>query len=239
MEASELLNRITRAKRSQVDLHAYLFEDDPPLGALVNGCGSWLHLREWLQEFTPKGTNESRLLAANFCKKHLLCQSCAVRRAGKHVEAYAAKVEHLQKERPDLVPAMVTLTVKNGPDLPERVAHMKKAWSRMIAARRRYLSNPDRHPAVEWSKVEGSIRAIEIKRGKRSGLWHPHMHCFVLLDRYIKQKKLSEEWHQWTGDSFVVGVTKCKNGIVPGLIATVKYSCKISSMTPDQIYSAV
>lgn len=229
MEASELLNRITKAKRSQARLHRFLYDADPALGALVNGCGTWLHFREWLN------CGETRLMGANFCKRHLLCQACAVRRAGKMNQAYLAKVEHIASEFPQCVPAMVTITVKNGFDLAERLQHLKDGWKTMIAARRRYLNNPDRHPAIEWAKVLGSIRAIEVSKAK-DGQWHPHIHAFVMLSSYIDQAKFSAEWEQWTGDSKIVGVTKCKNGFAGGLREVLKYSCKFSSMTPEDVY---
>lgn len=197
---------------------------------MVEGCGSWLHFREWYQ------SGDTRLMNANFCKRHLLCQACAVRRAGKMNEAYLPKVEQVSEAHGSrLIPAMVTLTVKNGPNLEERVDHLKKAWSKMIAARRRFMSNPERHPSVEWAKTVGSLRALEVTRSK-SGEWHPHLHVFVLLSRYIQQRKLSEEWEAWTGDSKVVGVTKCKKGISSGLREVLKYSCKFSSMSPADTY---
>jgi hypothetical protein len=201
--------------------------EEPDLGDLVKGCGSWLHIREWIT------SGETRLRNANFCAKFLLCRSCAARRAGKMVSGYAEKVTAVTASKPDLIPAMITLTVKNGDDLAERFAHLKAAWHRMQVAKRKGASNSGRHARIEWNKVEASIRAIEVTR-KASG-WHPHIHVFALLSEYIDQPALSEEWRNFTGDSFVVGVTKCKGGIVPGLIECLKYASKLTELSPEDV----
>lgn len=205
-----------------------LLRDEPDLGDLVAGCGSWLHFREWLE------SGEARLRNANFCQKFLVCRSCAARRAGKMVAAYAAKVEAISSSQPQPhFPAMVTLTVKNGDDLGERLAHLKASWSRMIAAARKGKSTSSTNCRIEWNKVLGSIRAIEITKRKTG--WHPHVHAFVLLSDYIDHSALKEEWSRFTGDSFVVGVTKCHNGIVPGLIETLKYCSKLTELEPEDV----
>jgi hypothetical protein len=128
---------------------------------------------------------------------------------------------------------MITLTVKNGPDLAERLGHLKKSWSSMIGAARKGKAGTERHSSIEWNKVVGSVRAIEVTN-KGNG-WHPHIHVFALLSDYIDQPALSGEWQRFTGDSFVVGVTKCKGGIVPGLIETLKYCSKLTELSPEDI----
>jgi hypothetical protein len=149
------------------------------------------------------------------------------------VAAYSEKVSAVTASQPDLIPAMITLTVKNGDDLAERLKHLKESWKLMIAAARKGKSKSGRNALVEWNKVLGSIRAIEVTR-KPTG-WHPHIHVFALLSSYIDQPALSAEWHRITGDSFVVGVTKCKGGIVPGLIETLKYCSKLTELSPADI----
>jgi hypothetical protein len=171
---------------------------------------------------------------ANFCKKFLLCKSCARRRAGKLILGYAAKVDAVMQQFPKLIPAMITLTIQNGPDLAERIAHFKAAWKKMIEAKRRGKSEKCHHERIEWNKVEGALRSIEVTN-KGNG-WHVHAHVFCLLSDWIDQAALSEEWKRFTGDSFIVGVTLCKNGVVPGLVETVKYAVKFSDMDPLQLW---
>jgi hypothetical protein len=171
---------------------------------------------------------------ANFCKRTLLCQSCAVRRAGKLIEGYARKVEHTLNGT-NLKPVMLTFTVKNGGDLGERFDHLHEAHKAMIAAARKAASNPTRNLPLEWNKVQGSVRSYEVTMGK-DGLWHPHFHAFALIADWIDQPKLSAEWERFTGDSKIVGVSLCDDGIVPGLVETLKYSTKFSSMNPEQVW---
>lgn len=194
----------------------------------LSGCGTWLHFREWLE------SGETRLRNANFCKNHLICRACAARRAGKLVEAYMRKVAEVQRLHPDLIPAHVTITVKNGPDLKERVDHLKKAWQRMLARRRSHLHKPERYGPVEWCKVAGSVRSLEVTAGAEG--WHPHFHAFVLLKEYIDHEQLCEEWRELTGDSFIVGVSLCRDGVLPGLIEVLKYATKFSELKPAQAW---
>jgi hypothetical protein len=227
MNTCDVINRLTNHRRSQAAVVDLLKREEPDVGDLVEGCGSWLHIREWIT------SGETRIRNANFCQKFLLCRSCAARRAGKLVAAYAEKVTAVTASQPDLIPAMITLTVKNGPDLAERLDHLKDSWRRMLAAKRKGKAAKERHSLIEWNKVAGSIRAIEVTN-KTKG-WHPHIHVFALLTSYVDQKALSEEWRNFTGDSFVVGVTKCDNGIVPGLIETLKYASKLTELSPAQV----
>lgn len=226
MNASDVLNRLTKHRRSQGPLVGHLLREREPLGQRVHHCGSWLHLREWIE------SGESRLMNANFCKAFLLCRSCAARRAGRLVESYAGKVAAVQLERPELIPAMLTLTVVNGEDLTERLDHLKGCWSAMIATRRKGKSKSCRHRGNEFSKIEGGLRSLEVTNEGKG--WHPHLHVFCLLSDYIDHEKLKEQWHEVSNDSFVVGITKCKNGVVAGLIETVKYASKLSELDPQQ-----
>jgi len=228
MNASDVLNGITKAKRGQVETIRYVLEHDEQLGQKMRWCGGWLHLREWID------TGESRLVNANFCKRPLVCLACAVRRAGKLVFGYAEKLEQLEKEFPKLKRVHITLTVKNGPDLEERFDHVASAWTSMTAAARKAKSGSERHQTIEWNKVKGSVRAYEVTRAK-NGEWHPHMHVLALVDEWIDQEKFSEEWNRFTGDSFIVGVRKCTDGIMPALLETVKYSAKFSDLKPADI----
>ena len=89
---------------------------------------------------------------------------------------------------------------------------------------------------IEWNKVHGSIRAIEVTWNKKAKEWHPHIHVFALVSEYISQMHLSAEWERFTGDSMIVDVRKCKNGIVPGLIEVLKYVSKPSELTPELLF---
>lgn len=152
------------------------------------------------------------------------------------VAAYAAKVEVVHALQPTLIPVMITLTIRNGESLRERIDHLKASWKRMLEATRKGKSTSGRHPEIEWNKVLGSIRAIEVTRNKKTAEWHPHIHVFALITDYISQTHLSSEWEKFTGDSMIVDVRECKNGIVPGLIEVLKYVSKPAELTPELLH---
>lgn len=229
MNTSDVVNRLTHHRNRQGPFLDYLDHADPQLSSRLAGCGSWLHIREW------EISGESRLRNANFCKQFLICPSCAARRAGKLVSAYANKVDVVQDMNPKLIPIMITLTIKNGPDLAERIRHLKDSWGRMVSAARKGKSGTERHNQIEWNKVLGSIRAIEVTRNKSAGEWHPHIHVFALVTEYISHFHLSAEWERFTGDSKIVDVRKCKGGIVPGLIEVLKYVSKPTELAPAEL----
>jgi hypothetical protein len=119
-----------------------------------------------------------------------------------------AKAEALELgER--FVPYLLTLTVKDGPDLRERFEHLRKAVSDLVASRRK---KGGRYSPI--GSVQAGFGSIEIVRGKGSGLWHVHMHALVFSEGPLpvvpdgtgawRFDALSEWWHKRTGDSFIV-----------------------------------
>ena len=87
----------------------------------VKGCGDYLVFRHY---FT---VDRVRLHGASLCMKHLLCPLCAIRRGAKYLKAYLVKFQALQEQNPNLKAYLVTLTVKDGPDLAERFKHLYKS----------------------------------------------------------------------------------------------------------------
>ena len=133
----------------------------------VMACGDYLLFRHF---FT---VDKVKLHAAQFCKAHLLCPLCAIRRGAKALAAYLERWEAIRLQQPTLRPFLVTLTVKDGPDLAERFAHLHKAQRELWKRKHRiYESSLD--------GVEGAVWSYEIKRGQGSGLWHPHLHMIAL-----------------------------------------------------------
>ena len=234
MNASDTLNKRTDFKRRQRDFVRWLIMQDELLGQKVRGCASFLHLREWLNH------NESCLINANFCKKHLLCPACASRRAVKSIARYTPKLEHLIKESPNLIPCMITFGPRNGSDFGERLALLKDIIKKMGAAARKGESTSGRHDVIEWNKVAGSLRAIEVTN-KGNG-WHVHTHIFALLRDYVNRERLSEELMRFSGgECSIVDVRKCKNGIIAGMCEVVKYAVKPGELTNEQtlhVYNA-
>lgn len=95
-----------------------------------------------------------------------------------------------------VAPRFLTLTLRNNEsDLKSRVSFLQERFSKL------------RNRAYWKKNVTGGIWFLEVKRGKDSGLWHPHLH--ILLDgNYMEQKRLSELWEQVTFGSPIIHISK-------------------------------
>jgi hypothetical protein len=115
-----------------------------------------------------------------------------------------------------------------------------------------------KNPSV-MGHILGSVGSYEFKKGKGSGLWHPHSHeiallepCFDFHPMVIKgkdvlvpvdfQQRLSAEWLDVTKDSFIVDVRRLdistdeafKNGVAEAF----KYSLKFNDLDiEDQVHA--
>lgn len=222
--------RLLRYHRAhQRALHMSNYARDRSEGKLadkLSHCGHWLKFRHYYT------VDQLRLHAADFCKKHLLCPFCAMRRAAKYLRAYLEKLEVVQRDHAGLKAYMVTLTVKDGEDLAERFTHLRGSMKRLSQARRDHLKAPSKNRHVEFAKAVGGVHSIEFKRGQGSGLWHPHVHMVWLCHEAPDARKLSQEWHAITGDSFIVDVTEFydQSDVTKGFIEVFKYALKFSDM---------
>ena len=186
-------------------------------------CGNYLHFREY---FT---VGKVRLHSASFCRQHLVCPLCAIRRGAKALGAYLIRWQVLQQDRPDLLPYLLTLTVKNGDDLEERQAHLSKSLRKLLTHRRHFNGGIPRAPWTELCKAEGAVYTLELtNKGKG---WHPHCHMIVLATSQPSQTALSAEWHKITGDSMVVDCRPILGDPVEGFMEVFKYAVKFSDLT--------
>lgn len=223
------VGRYGEAKKRALDVAEYiggLGEPQAKLAHLVGSCGEYLLFRHY---FT---VDQVRLHAASFCKKHLLCPLCAIRRGAKAMQAYMPRFEALTQQRPDLRPWLVTLTVKDGPDLAERFGHLHRAqrelWKRKHRGRGSVLD-----------RVEAAVWSYEVKKGHGSGQWHPHLHMVAMTSAGIDQAALSAEWRQITGDSFIVDARPIdQEDPASGFLEVFKYALKFSDMQPSDTFSA-
>lgn len=206
----------------------------------LNGCANFMVFHDYYT------IGEVRLTKFNTCKKHLLCPFCASRRAGKNVKVHEEKIETLMTGRKELIPVMITLTVKNQPDLKRVYNHMKKSFKTLMDRRRRNKHESSRYE-TEMKKVQGAVAAHELTFNQDTNEWHPHIHMIALLDGYIDVKKLSKEWHDITGDSYIVDIRKIsakkstKEGISDlsaGLVEVFKYALKFSDLPQEKLWEA-
>ena len=190
------------------------------LAQRLQSCGEYLLFRDYYT------VGKVRLHAARFCKKHLLCPLCAIRRGAKMVKAYLDRLEVIKAERPNLKAYLVTLTVKNGPDLLERYTHLQRSVHKL------HKTRTGKGQYSEACKADGAVWSFEFKRGANSKEWHPHMHAVWLAEEEPDKFELSKQWKAITGDSFIVDVTPFhdQEDVVSGFLEVFKYAVKFSDL---------
>lgn len=216
------VDRYGKAKRSALDTAEYMatLPKHQAVANRLSGCGNYLLFRHFFTIDTVK------LHAASFCMKHLLCPLCAIRRGAKALGAYLDRFEAIKRSNARLGAFLVTLTVKDGPDLRERFKHLhasqRELWKRKQRGRGSVLDG-----------VEGAVWSYEVKRGQGSGLWHPHLHMIALSEVMPDAERLSRDWHEITGDSFIVDVRPIsQEDPASGFVEVFKYAVKFSDQEP-------
>ena len=208
-------------------------EDAKRMSSELSGCANYLVFNNYYT------IEEIRLSKTITCKRHLLCPFCAARRATKQVEKNGDRIRKVLEENKNLIPVMITLTVKNGDDLQERYEHIKKSFAKLNQKRKDAIRGKTE---TEFSKVQGSMFSYEVTN-KGNG-WHPHIHMIALLDDFIDQGKLSREWEAITKDSKIVDIRKItsKTGdtldISSGLLEVFKYALKFSDLDLELTWEA-
>jgi len=191
-------------------------------------CGEFLVFREYYT------VNQVRLTHANFCKNHLLCPLCAIRRASKHTERFYDRSKEIQEHDAQIKPYFITLTLKDRSDLGEMLREAKRALAVMVNQRRE--ARKGRRSPIQMSKAVAGVSAFEIKRGKNSGLWHVHIHAIWMCSSQPWESELSREWKEITGDSFVVDVRPVHDAL--GFVEVLSYAVKFSTMTIAENFEA-
>lgn len=236
-EVADFGKRIARygvARTRAVAMVEYLRGKPTPDSELpamrLAGCGNYLHFREY---FT---VDKVRLHNATFCKQHLICPLCAIRRGAKALGAYLQRWEVIRAERPDLRPYLITLTVKNGSDLLQRQTHLTKSLRKLLHRRRDYNAGTRGAPWTELVKVEGAVYTLELTN-KGNG-WHPHCHMIALAASEPVQGALSKEWQAITGDSFIVDCRAIQGDPAEGFMEVFKYAVKFGDLSVEDNWTA-
>lgn len=227
------IERLSKAKASSLSISDYIKESQPDhlkLQLLLEDCGNWLRFRDYYT------ADQILLSGASFCRKHLLCQLCAIRRGAKMVKEKSRDFDQVITDDPNLVPYLMTITVKDGLDLKERTNHITKHFRSFM--KRRHFKNRGN----EAEKIKGAVWSFEIKRGSGSGLWHPHVHVLVLVDirNLLSQNLVSNEWYKLTGDSFIVDIRPIKHDTeeekINAFCEVFKYALKFSEQPPEDTW---
>jgi len=194
------------------------------LAPKIAQCGDYLRFREYYT------INKVRLSGAYFCKAHLLCPFCAIRRGSKLVEEYSKRHLQIMTEYVGIKTSMITITVKNGLDLAERQNHLQKSLQRLFKHRRK---SKDGKSKTEFGKVIALVGTYEVTN-KGNG-WHPHAHIMVMHHLRIDAAKLKTEWFNITGDSSVLRIDPAKHPKDPAqdFLEIFKYAVKFGDLSPE------
>lgn len=204
-------------------------------------CGSYLRFRHYLTH------QQTRLVESRSCDVSLLCPLCAIRRGGRLLRRYLERCEYIA---PGHDFYMVTLTVKNGPDLAERYKHLLASWKR--------LNQRAKKGYGAFADASGAFGSIEFTKSEHG--WHPHMHMLWAMPkgtpplRWGQGSQLGMDWLAATGDSYIVharpieaaGVpatgaggadtvagTPAADALVGALCEVLKYALKFGSLSLD------
>lgn len=196
----------------------------------LQGCAEYLGFRHYLEQ------DAVRLHTASFCKQHLICPVCAIRRGSKAVGKYVERLEIVQGEASGkLAPWMLTYTVRNGADLAERMAHLRASIGKLVHARRQERSGAARNRST-WGTMAGAVGSYEVtNKGKG---WHPHVHVFGLFDGPFDHKGMRAEWKRITGDSHVCEAHPVFGEPADAFCEVFKYALKFSEMDHIRTWEA-
>lgn len=232
------------AKQRSSSMAKWLAGQEDP-GARTEGrrlaaCWSWMLVEDHVS------IDVRRIIGSNSCDRHLLCPACAMRRARRVVQAYTKRLAQvLVEDRAEpLRPYLVTLTVKSGDDLRERMSHLR-ALVRILGQRRRDCRKGRQW--TEWSRIEGAVMSYEVTRTAAG--WHPHVHCLALLSTEPDNGGIDNRWPALsgevldiTGDSFIVDARPILatdlEGIQEALIEVCKYALKFASLSCEDTWTA-
>lgn len=204
----------------------------------IRACGDWLLFRHF------PTLDQTKLRSSNFCCTHLVCGFCAIRRGARMMARYLERFTWIRAKRPALKPFLVTFTVRNGPDLQERLDHLDRSLTRL---------NKRRHGKRSRSlltSVMGAVWSYEVTWSPAQG-WHPHVHAIWLAIDEPDQHALRREWEEVTGDSFMCdvrpitesatvadGSTEPVDPHAKGFAEVFKYALKAAELPPTQALEA-
>jgi len=229
LKHAERITSLSGLKKRSRQMSSYMLETsknplDSKTACEVAACSTWLVFNHYYT------VDEVRLSKARTCKKHLLCPVCAKIRSVKQAIKYMERLEVVLTDCPTIVPAMLTITVKNGHDLKERFEHLSPSFKKYQQRRRDWFKKG--RGFNELCRTTGGVFSYEFTKSEKG--WHPHLHAVVLLDSKIDIHKLSDEWKDITGDSYIVDIRKLKpnktQDIADAFLEVFKYALKFSEL---------
>ena len=171
-------------------------------------CGSQAFV--YRSEKTP----DKLMIKCDRCKNRW-CEAC-------NRERRTIIQRNLRANYPKARTRFLTLTVKSQSDLRTVTDHLFKSWQKL------------RRQKQYAKRITGGIWFLELTRNVKTNEWHPHLHI-VYTGSYLDHTKLSKDWHNITGDSFVVDIRE-----IPNPEIAIGYVTKYASKAiPREVWSSV
>ncbi len=146
-----------------------------------------------------------------------ICADCCETKSLGDLGRVLPKFLQALKDNPSLILAFMTLTLRSDKKRGLRggCKQLKRSFAKL------------RDRAV-WKNCIGGYGRIENTFNRMLG-WHPHIHCLLLLEKYLVQKDLSNKWQAITKDSMIVDIRQVYD-VAEGLVECIKYPFKLSDV---------
>lgn len=154
----------------------------------ISNCGTQLTLAYIFAE------DRMQLHRANFCRERL-CPMCAMQRTGQIFGQVSQVMNEIQRERPELTPIFLTLTLRNckADQLSTTLDAVFQGWNRMFSGNSKLKR-----------VVTGWFRALEITYNEQEDSYHPHIHAILLVPPgyfttpkdYMTNEKWVKSWRR-------------------------------------------
>jgi len=186
----------------------------------VRECGMFINIAECIMCGTKHYLGRTR------CKSRF-CIACQHDRSIMYIAKMIELVRRYLRGGGYIIKGVIT--IRDGQVLKNRLDFLMESWRKLTVSNRGTRKQFLR-------RFEGGIRSVEVKKGKNSKEWHPHMHLLMLKARYEKDIDwFIESWKQITngeGSVFLQGVRIRKNEeYIDAVAEVVKYWLK------PQLYS--
>lgn len=178
-----------------------------------------------------------RVAGGDFCGQSRICRFCGQRRSTRIYSGYLPVVRELAKK---FKVWRVNLSVENTWSLETSLFPLMDGWDRLIKRLRDDRLRENRF------KVVGGIGSVEIKRGRNSGQWHPHVHNLIFTERNMRGFNVTHEGSDnlrsmcssCMRQPSVVWVQECRDerGVQKGAADTLKYDVKLASLPASDAF---
>jgi len=146
----------------------------------------WQECRDYAWFVRHQATGEVRVFSSA-CRLRW-CSLCTAARRGWITRQVAEWIKSVK------YPKFLTVTLKHS-DAP--LLHQVQSLYSYFAKFRKI--------ALMKKRIGGGIWFFQLKRSKKSGQWHPHIHC-VVSGAWLPQKQLSQAWCKITHGSTIVDI---------------------------------